>query len=98
MGLFNSLFGSNYREIYFKNNPPSTNGTYTCKACGRELDKNDSDLTIDHIVPRKYGGTNAVINLQVLCRSCNSKKKAKINTLTLEYSGKALIREIKNLV
>lgn len=56
--------------------------------------RGDPDLTIDHIIPRKYGGTNAITNLQVMCRSCNSSKKAKINALSVKYLGQALIREI----
>ena len=96
MGLFDSVFGGNFRNNYFEKNP-SSNGWYTCKACNSGLRKGDSNLTIDHIIPQKYKGSNSVMNLQVLCRSCNSKKKAKINTLTLQYSGEALIREIRNI-
>ena len=95
-GFLNKAFGNDYRENYFAKNP-STNGWYRCNSCSTKLRKGDSDLTIDHIVPQKFGGSNAVLNLQVLCRSCNSKKKAKINALTLKYSGEALIREIKNI-
>ena len=32
------------------------------------------DLTIDHIIARVLGGTNAFGNLQVLCSSCNKSK------------------------
>lgn len=31
-------------------------------------------LTVDHIVPRSAGGTNELVNLQTLCKSCNEKK------------------------
>ena len=40
-----------------------------CSNCGSE-----SDLTVDHIVPRVAGGGDEVSNLQVLCRRCNSAK------------------------
>lgn len=42
---------------------------YTCCFCGSKL-----QLTIDHIVPKSKGGTNAIENLQTLCNSCNNKK------------------------
>lgn len=43
-----------------------------CRKCG-----SINDLTIDHIMPLSNGGTNDIKNLQVLCRSCNSKKGTK---------------------
>lgn len=44
-----------------------------CASCHQE-----NDLTIDHIVPMSLGGKHEIENLQVLCRSCNSKKKQEI--------------------
>ena len=38
----------------------------------------ENDLTIDHVLPLLHGGTSAEENLQVLCRSCNSKKGARL--------------------
>jgi hypothetical protein len=43
-----------------------------CRNCGAT-----EDLTIDHIVPERLGGTQDPTNLQVLCRSCNSRKGAR---------------------
>jgi len=43
-----------------------------CKACN-----STKDLTLDHIIPVSKDGTNRISNLQILCRSCNSKKSNK---------------------
>jgi len=40
-----------------------------CQMCGTT-----EKLSVDHIWPRIYGGSNDLDNLQALCRSCNSKK------------------------
>lgn len=42
---------------------------HSCVLCG-----SDKDLTIDHIRPRSKGGTNALDNLQTMCRDCNQGK------------------------
>ena len=44
-----------------------------CLKCGAT-----NDLTIDHIVPRAFGGASRISNLQTLCRPCNSAKGATI--------------------
>jgi hypothetical protein len=46
---------------------------HACRSCGCR-----DDLTVDHIYPWSLGGTDDLDNLQTLCRSCNSKKGAKV--------------------
>jgi 5-methylcytosine-specific restriction endonuclease McrA len=46
---------------------------YRCQECGSW-----HDLTIDHILPVIRGGENALENLRALCRSCNSRKGARV--------------------
>jgi hypothetical protein len=48
---------------------------HCCLTCG-ETDARK--LSIDHIIPYSRGGSDEVKNLRVLCRSCNSKKGAKL--------------------
>ena len=45
-----------------------------CVFCGHHGDTGNP-LTVDHIVPRYRGGTDALSNLRVLCRRCNSGRK-----------------------
>lgn len=46
---------------------------HRCQDCGAA-----SNLSIDHIFPVTLGGTNTADNLQTLCRSCNSRKGARV--------------------
>lgn len=41
-----------------------------CSICGT-----GNDLTGDHIIPLKAGGTNTLDNVRVLCRSCNTRRE-----------------------
>jgi len=49
---------------------------YTCKNCG--VSGNIAKLNVDHIIPRSLGGKAEESNLQVLCKSCNLLKLARI--------------------
>lgn len=42
---------------------------FICVGCGETR-----NLTVDHIIPAIKGGSDSAENLQILCRSCNSKK------------------------
>lgn len=43
-----------------------------CQHCGTT-----ENLTIDHIIPLKLGGTHFIDNIQPLCKSCNPRKGAR---------------------
>ena len=50
------------------------NAKSRCLLCGVMEDQ--GFLTVDHIVPRKFGGGDDIDNLQALCGTCNSAKNA----------------------
>lgn len=45
--------------------------------CGRKM--KGRYLTVDHIIPRALGGTGDIINKQLLCWPCHSKKNTRHN-------------------
>ena len=50
---------------------------YRCAYCLLDLTKQPRLLwTVDHVVPRRDGGTNAITNLITACFYCNSRRGA----------------------
>lgn len=45
---------------------------YKCQYCGVRL--HERDCTVDHVIPRSYGGKSAWENLTTSCKKCNSAK------------------------
>jgi len=79
--IFNKMIGSTTnkkkrRQITgYKKTFEEVKMRYNFRCCNCQTDKN---LTLDHIIPVSKGGGDNIDNLQVLCRSCNSKKGNKI--------------------
>jgi 5-methylcytosine-specific restriction endonuclease McrA len=61
-----------YREIFTK---LLHKYNFSCVSCASK-----ENLTIDHIIPVSKGGSDEIKNLQILCKSCNSRKGTKIET------------------
>lgn len=53
----------NKQEVFRRDN-------YTCQYCGR----NDLELTLDHVIPRRLGGKHSWDNLVTACKVCNHRK------------------------
>lgn len=57
----------------------NSRGRGKCAACGADIVMElDVDGHIDHIFPISQGGCNDLVNLQLLCSVCNTKKLAKL--------------------
>ena len=41
-----------------------------CQACGQS----EGAMHVDHILPKRLGGSDMMENLQLLCQSCNLRK------------------------
>lgn len=66
-----------YRETFFAHNKGHKllfrRGTwYKCVRCGEWFSK--SNITVDHIISKRKGGTDDYWNLQPMCKPCNSSK------------------------
>jgi len=64
------------REIFRRDN-------FTCQYCGR----NNSDLTVDHVLPRHMGGKHIWTNVVAACPGCNHRKGGR----TVEEAGMRLL-------
>jgi ATP adenylyltransferase len=51
---------------------------FRCELCGASAE--DRALEVDHIVPRNFGGSDDLSNLQSLCYSCNAMKRDRDTT------------------
>ena len=54
------------------------NAKFRCELCG--ISAEQKALEVDHIVPRKRGGSDEKSNLQALCYSCNAMKRDRDDT------------------
>ena len=55
------------REVFRRDN-------YTCQYCG----KYTTDLTIDHVIPRRLGGQHVWNNVVAACPVCNHRKGGRL--------------------
>ena len=66
------------REVFRRDN-------YTCQYCGRH----DTNLTVDHVLPKHLGGEHRWNNVVAACPSCNHRKGGR----PLEEAGLQLLRK-----
>lgn len=64
---------SNQTKNRLKRKSIGHNSYGKCVICRKE-----GPLEVDHIIPKSKGGTDHILNLQLLCRRCNAKKGSKV--------------------
>lgn len=54
---------------------------FTCRKCNAKGQRvgGKSLLSVDHVIPVFYGGSNKIDNLQTLCLKCNISKRTKLD-------------------
>ena len=58
-----------------------------CQYCDKKID--ESQITIDHIIPKAKGGQTSFTNCVICCKLCNNKK----GDSTLEQANMSLLRK-----
>lgn len=48
----------------------------TCCWCGKTLKHNE--ITIEHLLPKNLGGSNAIANLLLACFACNNSRGSRL--------------------
>lgn len=86
---------ANYRNKWFANNKPVL-GKYRCAHCKKMFPKEQID--IDHIIPKKYGGTDDLSNLQALCYHCNRSKQADLQEVPKDLIVNGVRNGIKGAI
>ena len=74
MAQVNPQLANELREGAFEK--AKVNGGYKCAGCGKVF-PDKQYLQVDHIKALNNGGLTVAENLQILCRSCNSRKSDK---------------------
>jgi len=62
-----------------------------CYLCGASLDLTNGDgdeaCTLEHVLPREFGGGNVVSNFRPACRKCNGFKRNRFGGADLHYES-----------
>jgi len=60
------------KQVKYNRNNVFLRDNYTCQYCLKEMGR--TNLTIDHVLPRSFGGGTSWENVTTSCAKCNSNK------------------------
>lgn len=67
--------------------------SFSCVYCGKDLrNVTSSEINLDHLTPKCYGGSNEANNLITACKSCNCGRGSKAY---YEYATKGAVERIE---
>lgn len=81
----NSYIHKPYQDVPLNRKNIFKRDHHTCQYCG----KNSRPMTIDHVIPKSFGGKDTWENLVCACTKCNAKK----GNRTPEMAGMKLLRK-----
>jgi 5-methylcytosine-specific restriction endonuclease McrA len=76
-----------YNIMFYKLKP-------TCLYCEKLLKKDE--MTLEHVLPKKHGGTNHWKNLDLACLECNSDKADMLLTQYIKGFDIVITKRIEN--
>lgn len=92
------IYGNLENNLKIKKLLFDTDGPFCVYCYKRFLNYQEKGLTIDHVIPRRFGGSNRLHNLVLCCDICNSTKKEKggkeLSALTNYLWQKRRVREM----
>jgi 5-methylcytosine-specific restriction endonuclease McrA len=84
--LLTAFDGQPQRTLRFSRILVLIRDQYTCQYCGMPFPL--QELNLDHVIPRRYGGSSSWDNVVCCCVSCNRQKGGR----TPEEAGMTLLR------
>lgn len=82
-----------FRSLMFDITYKNIKDTYTCRYCGRKVDRKTS--TLDHIYPVHLGGPYIPENLDISCSKCNCLKKDMLEKDFIYFLGLSPLEQCK---
>lgn len=74
-----------------RNFKKETGDTPNCYICGSSLDlkngEGDKEITLEHVLPREFGGGNVASNFKPACKKCNGFKRNRFGGADLHYES-----------
>ena len=66
-----------------------------CAYCGHEITL--KEMQVDHIIPKRLGGADSIVNYNPSCRICNHYKRAEKLEVWRNFFLGGLLKRIKNI-